>query len=102
MEVKIPFLSMFKEPMISGVKTWTSRTRAFGKPGDTFKSFGRTFVIKKVSKKTLREVAEHFREEGLSSEEELVSVWREIHPFNKGFNSSQIVFVHQFNIMEDG
>jgi hypothetical protein len=100
MEVKIPFLSMFKEPMISGVKTWTSRTRAFGNPGDTFKAFGRTFVIKKVSKKTLREVAEHFREEGLSSKEELEAVWREIHPI-KGFNPSQVVFVHQFNIMED-
>ena len=97
--VSIPFMERFKEPMLNGTKTWTSRTKKYGKAGDYFVAFGRTFQIHKVSIKPLQEVVQHFKEEGLVSEEEARKVWASLHPV-KGFVSTQLVFVHEFELVQ--
>lgn len=95
-EVKIPFKPRFKEPMLNGQKTWTSRTRRMGNIGDTFDAFGATFEIVEVSTMTLKQIADnYFREEGCRSVQDFVEVWRAIHP-RKGSVPSQRVYVHVF------
>lgn len=94
-KVKIPFKERFREPMIRGLKTWTSRTKRYGKPGDTFEVFGQEFLIEKVERRTLADVAEHYKEEGCSSWSDFVDVWESIHR-RKGFNTWQRVYVHVF------
>jgi len=93
--VKIPFKARFKEPLLDGTKTWTSRTRRLGNVGDTFDAFGHEFEILKVEHRMLKNVAFHWREEGCSSREDFVEVWKQIHP-RKGYDPQQIVKVHVF------
>jgi len=95
MKVNIPFKERFREPMIKGAKTWTSRTKPYGKPGDTFDVFGHTFEIVKTQRRILDDVAEHYNEEGCASREDFVELWKKIHP-RKGFNPWQRVYVHIF------
>lgn len=99
-EVKIPFLPRFKEVMLNGKKTMTSRTRKYGEIGDTFKAFEATFQLTNVEKLALFYVANnYYREEGLQSKEEFIEGWEQIHP-RKGYDSNQIVWVHVFKKME--
>jgi len=93
--VKIPFKPYFKEPMLSGVKTYTSRTKRMGSPGDTFEAFGAQFEILSVEEVRLYEVASLWKEEGCASEEHFKEIWREIHP-RTGYGDYQIVKLHRF------
>ena len=96
MKVKIPFKESFREPMVNGVKTWTSRTRRLGKAGDTFIAFGCEFEILKVERRILQDVFDyHWREEGCEDPIDFFEVWEKIHPV-KGFVPSQRVYVHIF------
>lgn len=95
MTVTIPFKPFFKEPMLSGVKVCTARTKRMGEPGDTFEAFGATFEILSVEEVRLYEVASLWKEEGCQSEEHFEEVWREIHP-RFGYNNYQIVKLHRF------
>ena len=45
MEIEIKFDERFKELMLSGVKTCTTRREMEGKRGDTFTAFGQKFII---------------------------------------------------------
>ena len=96
MKVNIPFYPRFKDPMLNDIKVLTSRTRAMGKKGDTFDAFGATFEIDWVMSVDLGEVAEHWREEGCSSRQDFVGVWKMIHP-RKGFDEETQVFAHHFH-----
>ena len=80
MIVKIPFLERFREPMLNNAKTQTARTKRYGKEGDTFEVFGVTFQINSVFKMRLREIANHWREEGCDSKQDFQSVWMDLHP----------------------
>lgn len=94
-KVHIPFKPRFKDPMLQGVKTWTSRTQKYGKPGDTFEVFDHEFEILKIERRTLADVAEHYKEEGCSCWSDFVDVWNSIHR-GRGFNPWQRVYVHVF------
>lgn len=81
--------------MLKDIKIWTSRTRRYGKPGDHFFAFGHEFLIEKIERRTLGDVADHYREEGCESWDDFVDVWNDIHR-QKGFSLWQRVFVHIF------
>jgi hypothetical protein len=94
--VLIPFRPEFKEALLEGRKTMTARTKKYGDRGDQFEAFGVPFVILKVEKIRLSDVAsKFFAEEGVESPEAYEKKWAEIHP-NKGFVLDQEVFLHTF------
>jgi hypothetical protein len=96
MTVTIPFRPEFKDALLEGRKTMTARTKKYGDRGDQFEAFGVPFVILKVEKQTLREIADkHFKEEGVESPEAYEKKWAEIHPVN-GFIADQWVYLHTF------
>ena len=96
-EVKIPFMERFREPMLNGTKTVTSRTKKYGVKGDWFRVFGAKFVIDRVDSKPLGYVAAVLWEpEGAISNEEFIEIWGKIHP-RKGWLPSQMVYVHLFH-----
>jgi hypothetical protein len=95
-EVNIPFRPRFKEPMLSGQKTMTSRTKKMAGMGDTFSAFGATFVVVERYATSLSIISHNYwREEGCTSEADFVNVWNEIHP-RKGYDPQQIVWCHLF------
>jgi len=79
MKVYMPFLERFREPMLKGTKTWTSRSRKMGSPKDTFPAFGHEFEIVKVERRLLDDILNHWQEEGLESRDEACKVWLTIH-----------------------
>jgi len=83
MKVTIPFKPRFKAPLINGTKTWTSRTKRYGNPGDTFEVFDQEFLIEKVERRTLGDVAEsikQIREALLNGEEIHLAILKEDTP----------------------
>ena len=98
MKVKIPFYARFKEPLLNGTKTWTSRTKRYGKIGDTFDAFGATFAITDIKHWHLSFVTNHWKEEGCESREDFIQLWQKIHP-RKGYDPYQQVYVHIFRRM---
>ena len=97
MKVHIPFLKQFREPMLTGKKTMTSRMKRYGKKGDTFEAFGSTFVILGVSKVPLGDVVYlHYEEEGFTQRKDLIQCWEKLHP-RKGYVPQQEVWVHTFH-----
>ena len=96
MKVKIPFYERFRKPMLDDVKTWTSRTRRMGNVGDTFEAFGQDFLIERVERKSLFEIAlRHHKDEGCESAKDFVEVWKKIHP-RMGYDHTKRVYVHVF------
>ena len=98
MRVNIPFRDQFKEAMLSGRKTCTSRNKKYGDVGDIFVVFGKCFVLTKLREEKLTTVA-HFlyREEGFNRSSEFMDCWNQIYP-RKGYDSEQIVWVHIFKV----
>ena len=95
-KVGIPFQVRWRDRMLSGWKTCTSRTRKYGAPGDTFDAFGVTFEIIDVEQAELIYVAVGLhKKEGCSTPWEFKEVWKELHP-RKGWDDSQKVWVHLF------
>ena len=80
MKVKIPFLKRFREPMLNGTKIMTSRTKIYGVKGDTFEAFDATFEIDDERLMQLWEICNHYQDEGCSSMEEFVALWKKLHP----------------------
>ena len=96
----ISFLHRWKGKMLTGQKIMTCRTVCMANPGDTFVFFGHTFLIKAVYCLELSSVANNFYDqEGCSSPEEFIAVWKEIHPV-KGFKPNEIVFLHKFELQD--
>lgn len=94
--VKIPFRVQFREPILQGIKTYTSRPQAMGSPGQMFVAFGARFCLTEVEPIKLSRVCEEFYEqEGFDSPEAFVETWESIHPF-KGYTPSQTVYLHKF------
>jgi hypothetical protein len=94
MKVKIPFMPRFASRMIGGIKTWTSRTRKYGNPGDTFEAFDHEFEIVKVERRTLGDILDHWREEGCDSRKDAVETWKMLH--SKRGDLQERLYVHVF------
>lgn len=96
MQVMIPFIAQFKQSMLNGTKLATSRTRQYGKPGDTFTFFGAEFKIISVWKIDLSFIANNFYQvEGCYNPEHFKKIWQTIHPI-KGYQPNQLVYFHLF------
>ena len=93
--VKMPFLERFKGPLLDDRKTWTSRSKRMADPGDTFPAFGHDFLVEKVERRMLDDVANHWSEEGCISKEDFIEVWKTIH-YRVGYAGSRRVHVHIF------
>jgi hypothetical protein len=93
-KISVKFKSYFREPMLSGVKTCTARTKRMGQPGDTFEAFGAQFELLSVEEVRLYEVASLWKEEGCSSEEDFKMIWKSIHPL--GYFEYERVKLHRF------
>ena len=95
-KVAIPFLAIFKEPMLAGTKTCTARTRKHGTPGDKFEAWGQTFELREVIVVFLATVRDQFYKfEGFTSPTDFVATWRKLHPI-RGFDPEQAVYLHSF------
>ena len=100
-EVLIPFMPEWKEKMLNGIKTCTSRTKKYGSIGDYFKQFGAIFEITNIIKLPLSYIADIlYIKEGCDSPEEFKKIWIKLHP-RKGWVPNQEVFAHLFRKEED-
>ena len=98
--VKIPFKPDFKDLMLRGQKTATSRTKKYGEVGDKFVAFGQIFVITDIQKFVLGIIATyHYEAEGFDNPKEFEKCWAKLHP-RKGFDPYQYVFYHSFKAEE--
>ena len=96
MKVKIPFLERFREPMLSGRKTMTSRSKKYGEYGDTFDVFGATFeIVEPIARLSLGDIASFWREEGFESLEDFVECWTNLHP-RVGYDVNRVYYCHIF------
>lgn len=96
---KIPFRPEFKNLLLSGEKTATSRRRIYAEPGEYFSAFGENFHVNSVELTKVGEVAKlWFKEEGFSSPEAFLEMWAKIHP-HKAYDLTQRVFLHRFTKM---
>ena len=101
MKVNIPFKAEFRDRMLSGQKTCSSRTRRYGVAGDTFVVFGGEFEIVKVEPHILYFVAQKFHyREGFNNPQEFIDAWNKIHP-RKGYDPEQLVWAHFFRRIDD-
>ena len=99
-EIHIPFTKQFKEPMLSGRKTVTSRTRRHGYAGDTFQAWGRTFEIIGVHKMLLITVRDlWYEDEGCKSPKEFEDTWMKLHR-RRGFVPEEVVWLHEFKLLD--
>ena len=97
MKVKIPFKAEFKDRILSGRKTCTSRTKKYGEVGDTFDAFGAEFILDKVLRVNLNFVAYNFyKEEGFEAPAQFIVCWNKIHP--NLWDNQLLVWVHFFRI----
>jgi len=95
-KVTIPFQPYWKEKMLNGEKTCSSRNKRYGNIKDTFEQFDTTFQITNIIKLPLNFIALNlYKREGCDSPEEFKKVWIELHP-RKGWVSDQKVFTHFF------
>jgi uncharacterized protein YqfB (UPF0267 family) len=94
-KVKIPFLPKFKEPMLNGTKTITSRRKRYGNVGDFFDAFGAIFQLTEVFTLALGDIASFWEEEGCQSLDDFVETWKQIHP-NARYRLSDRFYVHKF------
>lgn len=93
-KVTIPFLERFKEPMLNGTKTMTSRSKKYGNVGDTFDAFEATFEITEVGRLKLGDIASFWKEEGMGSIDDFWKTWAQIHPLKNSMED--IFYFHKF------
>ena len=96
--IELPFMPEFKDRMLSGRKTATTRTRKFGEAGEHFAAFGVEFVFTSVVRVYLQDVVStSYKVEGFNSQPEFIECWKKIHPW-KGYLPEQKVWYHQFKL----
>lgn len=96
--IKIPFREEFREPMLNGKKTMTTRSKKYGEEGDLFEAFGAFFRLILVSKWPLSLVAENYDLEGMDSKEEFIEIWEKIHP-RRGYRPDDQRWIHAFELV---
>lgn len=91
-----PFGADFKDAMLNGIKTMTSRNKKYGGKGDTFEIFGETFTLLEVFQQSLESIKNNnYKEEGFEKPKEFEDIWVKLHP-RKGWIPEQMVYVHRF------
>jgi hypothetical protein len=97
-QIFIPFQSEFKEPMLSGKKTATTRPTRYGYPGDWFPAFGKFWVLTLVYPTFLDiVVSDHYQDEGFDSSADFIRCWDRLHPhITYQLRPSRRVFFHRF------
>jgi hypothetical protein len=96
MQITIPFQERWRDAILDGSKSSTTRTKRYGRTGDTFEAFGADFELASIEKMTLEDVSETLHEEeGCGSPAEFRALWAKLHP-RKGFVPHQSVYVHRF------
>lgn len=94
--VKIPFRKEFKDKILNGEKTMTTRTRPYGGKGDCFWAFGALFILESVRLISLCDVAIfHHKKEGFDTVPEFKDCWNRIHP-RKRYQPDRLVYLHEF------
>lgn len=97
-QIRVPFKPIMISAILENRKSATSRTYQLGEIGDFFYVRGKCYVISSIVKMVLEGVAvKYYKEEGVNSTEDFVSLWNHIHPM-KGYNPEQIVFTHFFKL----
>ena len=95
-EIDIPFRPDMVQAILDGKKSCTSRTKQFGKPGDTFTVQGKRLQLLRIEQHILAYVARYlYGAEGCRSPQEFEELWADIHP-RRGFVEDEAVFVHYF------
>lgn len=85
----------FKEPLLAGIKTCTSRTKRMCNPGDRFIAFGAEFEVLEIKDVSLYEVSLLWKEEGCTSQAHFIEMWNAIHPTRR-YDEDQRVYLHTF------
>jgi hypothetical protein len=98
--VQIPFKAAFKEVLLSDQKVCTARTKRMGAAGDRFQAFGSWFALRSVEDVALWEVALLWKEEGCTSQEHFIEIWKSIHP-KTGYSEAQRVYLHRFQRVKE-
>jgi hypothetical protein len=95
-EIDLPFDELMREPMLKGEKICTSRTKRYGKPGDTFKAFDADYQILAITRMPVRVVANYlYPIEGFATPEGFKAMWCRLHP-RLGYVGDLPVYVHFF------
>lgn len=98
--VTIPFTPDMAQLSLEGRKTATSRTKRYGKPGDTFYIGDVLFEITGILRLVLGMVALYYHKaEGFDSPEAFKAKWEKLHP-RKGFVPAQKVWFHAYRRAE--
>jgi hypothetical protein len=102
-EIEIPFNDWSLDKLKHG-KICTSRTKRYGREGDTFKvDFGDYYTIYRIThivRLPLWLVRDYlYKAEGATSSSDFVRVWKKIHP-KRGFVPDDIVYTHFFEEVE--
>ncbi len=94
--VDIPFAADMQQASLEGRKTATSRTKRYGKVGDTFYIQGVLFEITAVFRRMLQEVYFlDYGSEGFDSPAAFEAKWLQLHP-RKGWVPEQMVWFHEY------
>lgn len=92
----MPFYDRFVEPIRSGEKIVTARTRRWGNAGDLLQTPAGVIRLLAVYKRMLGEVRDQwYLREGCASPEDFEAVWKTIHP-RRGFRYNDLVYLHEF------
>ena len=99
MEIIIPFNDWSRDRLLLMVKRATSRTKRYGKVGDTFTVDGQRYELELIVKLPLWFISEElYDSEGCFHSLEFERVWKSIHP-DKGFDPNQDVWYHKFKMI---
>ena len=95
MRIKIPFHDRFKIEIAAGRKIYTTRTKRYGKEGDTFQIAPKIKCrIISIRKERLGTIAEKlWWQEGFRSREEFIGFWLMIH---RKWTPEKMVWLHRF------
>lgn len=102
-EIEIPFNEWSRDKLKYG-KICTSRTKRYGREGDTFRvDWEDCYAIYRITHVVRLPLwlvrAYLYKDEGASSAIEFERVWEEIHP-HRGFKPDDIVYTHFFEVVE--
>jgi hypothetical protein len=97
MEIRIPFRSDMIGLILEGKKTCTTRTRKYGREGDTFSIGSNVFVITEVKKMRLIDIVNTlYEEEGFTSPVEFKEYLSKV---GIPMDEYAILWVHKFKRM---
>jgi len=95
-------LPEFREPVLSGRKTFTARLKKYGDAGDVFETpWGARVVLLDVRQLPLGFVAQRWAEEGARSREHFIETWERCYPEEAPFDPRRIVWMHRFRLQEE-